>query len=220
MAKRELYFISGSPPCWTVMLALEMKGVTYEPRRLDNAKREQKSSEYLAINHRGQVPTLVDGDVTVSETLAILSYLDASHPSPPLFGATAAQTGLIWQIICEVDGNLRDAVGDISRPLFRGNSAEFVEQITKASVTARAELELLEERLGSGPCLVCDNASAADLIAFPLVMQLTRALTREEAVALDLGVYPLDDVFPKLAAWTGRLAEIPGFENAYPPHWK
>jgi glutathione S-transferase len=176
MAKRELYFISGSPPCWTVMLAMEMKGLAYEPRRLDNAKREQKSSEYLAINPRGQVPTLVDGDVTVSETLAVLSYLDASHPSPPLFGATAAETGLIWQIICEVDGNLRDPVGDISRPLFRGKSAEFVEQITKASVSARAELALLETRLGSGSWFAGDRASAADLIAFPVVMQLTRAL--------------------------------------------
>jgi glutathione S-transferase len=79
MTERELYIISGSPPCWTVMLALEIKGLSYEQRRLDNAKREQKSAAYLAINPRGQVPTLIDGDVNVSETLAVLAYLERSH---------------------------------------------------------------------------------------------------------------------------------------------
>ena len=46
MSKLELYFISGSPPCWTAMLALEAKRLAWTPRRLDNAKREQNASEY------------------------------------------------------------------------------------------------------------------------------------------------------------------------------
>ena len=43
MTNRDLYFISGSPPCWTVMLALEVKSLPYTPQRLGNTKREQKS---------------------------------------------------------------------------------------------------------------------------------------------------------------------------------
>lgn len=220
MTAPELFFISGSPPCWTVMLALEVKRVDYRQTRLDNAKREQKSSEYLAINPRGQVPTLIDGAVTVSETLAIVSYLDARHPSPPLFGGDAAETAGIWQIICEVDGNLREPVGAISRPLFRGKTAEFADQITKAAVTVRAELGHLEARLASGSWLVGTRISAADLISYPVVMQLARAVARDEATALDLAIHPLDNHFPNLAAWAERLAAIPGFANAYPPHWK
>jgi len=72
MSKRELYFISGSPPCWTVMLALEVKGWNYRPRRLDNSKREQNTSAFLTVNPRGQVPVLIDSDLTVCETTAIL----------------------------------------------------------------------------------------------------------------------------------------------------
>lgn len=220
MTERELYIISGSPPCWTVMLALEIKGLSYEQRRLDNAKREQKSAAYLAINPRGQVPTLIDGDVNVSETLAVLAYLDARYPSPPLFGENAVDTALIWRILCEVDGNLREPVGDISRPLFRGKAEQFADRITEAATDVRAELGLLEERLSSAPWLAGDVISAADLIAYPVVMQLMRAVAREEAIPLNLAIHPLKDNFPNLNAWDRRLAAMPGFANAYPPHWK
>jgi glutathione S-transferase len=58
MTERELYFISGPPPCWTVMLALEIKGLAYGQRRLSNTKGEQKSADFLKLNPRGQVPVL------------------------------------------------------------------------------------------------------------------------------------------------------------------
>ena len=61
MAGRELYFISGSPPGWSVMLALGVKDLDYTPRRLSNSAGDQKSLEYLAINPRGHVPVLLDG---------------------------------------------------------------------------------------------------------------------------------------------------------------
>jgi glutathione S-transferase len=62
MSTHELYFISGSPPCWSVMLALEVKGLNYTPVRLDNSKNEQKAPKFLAVNPRGEVPVLVNGN--------------------------------------------------------------------------------------------------------------------------------------------------------------
>jgi len=220
MTQRELYFISGSPPCWTVMLAMEVKGLDYAPRRLDNAKREQKAPAFLKINPRGQVPVLKNGDVTVCETLALLAYLDAINPEPPFFGTSPDETARIWQIISECDGNLRDAVGDISRPLFRGKGEEFAEQISKAAAQVRDELALLDARLSSQPWLAGEKLSAADLIVFPVVMQLCRAAARENAAPHDLGVYPLSEHFPKLDVWSKRIEALDGFDNAYPPHWK
>lgn len=220
MTARELYFISGSPPCWTAMLALAVKGLDYAPRRLDNAKREQKSPEFLAVNPRGQVPVLTDGDTTVCETLAILAYLDADNPAPPLFGGSPQETARIWQSIGECDGHLRGPVGDISRPLFRGKGEAFAERIAKAARPVREELGLLETRVGSAPWLAGETPSAADLVVFPVVMQLLRAAGREEAERHDLGVYPLADHFPSLAAWAGRMETLPGYDSAYPPHWK
>ena len=220
MTQRELYFISGSPPCWTVMLAMEVKGLDYAPRRLDNAKREQKAPAFLKINPRGQVPVLKNGDVTVCETLALLAYLDTINPEPPFFGTSPDETARIWQIISECDGNLRDAVGDISRPLFRGKGEEFAEQISKAAAQVRDELALLDARLSSQPWLAGEKLSAADLIVFPVVMQLCRAAAGENAAPHDLGVYPLSEHFPKLDVWSKRIEALDGFDNAYPPHWK
>ena len=220
MNQPELYFISGSPPCWTIMLALEVKGIAYEPRRLDNAKREQKSPEYLKINPRGQVPVLVDDGTTVCETLAVLSYLDARYPEPPLFGRSPVETARIWQAICECDGNLRDTVGEISRPLFRGKGRDFADQITGAAETVRCELALIEAGLSKTSWMAGDTLSAADLVLYPVIMQLVRAASREAEAELELGIHPLGTHFPTIDGWCREMENLPGYENAYPPHWK
>ncbi len=205
------------------MLALAVKGLSYEPKRLDNAKREQKAPEFLAINPRGHVPVLIEDDTTVCETFAVLAFLDAAHDTPngapPLFGETPEQTARIWQSISESESSLRDQIGDISRPLFRGKGAEFADQITSNAEKVLAELSLLEARLESDPFLAGDALSAADLIAYPLLMQLGRAADREEAKAFDLA-YPLPDHFTRISQWTDRIAALPGYDTAYPPHWK
>jgi len=220
MTQTELYFISGSPPCWSVMLALEVKGVGYESRRLDNAKREQKSPDYLKISPRGQVPVLIDGGTTVCETLAVLSYLDAAYPEPRLFGTDPGDTARIWQAICECDGNLRDTVGEISRPLFRGKGREFTDQITEAAARARDELALLEATLGADDWIAGEALTAADLVVFPVIMQLLRASAREQEADLTLHIHPLADYFPQIAGWCGKMETLAGYESAYPPHWK
>lgn len=220
MTQREIYFISGSPPCWSVMLAMEIKELAYTQRRLGNTAGEQKSEAFLAVNPRGQVPVLTDGDVAVCETLAILSYLDAIAPEPPLFGETAVDTARIWQIVSECDANLRGPVGDISRPIFRGKGAEFADRITAAAETVRDELSLLEVRLAATPWLAGETLSAADIVVYPVLMQLLRAAAREDEASLSLGIHPLDTHFPHLGAWTSRIQALPGYDNAYPPHWK
>lgn len=168
------------------MRALEVKGLAYTPRRLDNVKREQKSPDYLAINPRGQVPTLVEDDITVCETLAILSYLDAAIPAPALFGSSPIETAKIWKNICDCDANLRGPVGEISRPLFRGKAAEFVDQIKQAAETVQDELAPYETTLKDNDWLAGKALSAVDLIAFPVIMQLLRAVGRENAAPLQL----------------------------------
>ena len=125
----------------------------------------------------------------------------------------------VWQTICECDGNLCAPIGDISRPLFRGKGTEFTEQITNAATTVRKELALLEAPLSSNSWLAGEALSAADLVAFPMLMQLERAVAREEAKPMGLDLQPFDTYFPCIAAWRGRIEALSGFGNAYPPHW-
>jgi glutathione S-transferase len=115
---------------------------------------------------------------------------------------------------------LRQPVGEISRPLFRGKAQEFAKQITDAASIVQNEFALLETRLAAGPWLTGERVSAADLVVYPVLMQLLRAVSRDDSASLDLPFRSLNDHFPKLFAWLKRLDTLPGYDNAYPPHWK
>ena len=98
----DVYFISGSAPAWRVLLALEVKGLTYQPRVLETSKKEQKEAWFLEINPRGQIPVIKDGEVVVTESLAILHYLEKRNPDPAIFGETPKQTAEVEQTVHEI----------------------------------------------------------------------------------------------------------------------
>src|SRR5687768_18390379 len=114
----ELYWGSGSPFAWRVMLTLEVKGLAYQSKLLEFSKGEHKTPAYLQLNPRGKVPTLKDGDYVVNESLAIMSYLDRKYPEPQLFGKTPEETGLIWRFLTECEAYLLSASAKVVRPIF------------------------------------------------------------------------------------------------------
>jgi len=69
------FYYSGAPNPMKVALMLEETGLPYEPVPVDTRKGEQHKPEYLAINPNAKVPAIVDGDVTVFDSNAILLYL-------------------------------------------------------------------------------------------------------------------------------------------------
>jgi glutathione S-transferase len=60
------------------------------------ANGEHKSSEYLALNPLGKVPTVKDGNFVIYESLAVMAYLDKRYPDTPIFGVSPQDTGTIW----------------------------------------------------------------------------------------------------------------------------
>ena len=69
------FYYSGAPNPMKVALMLEETGLPYEPVPVDTRKGEQHKPEFLAINPNAKVPAIVDGDVTVFDSNAILLYL-------------------------------------------------------------------------------------------------------------------------------------------------
>jgi GST-like protein len=69
------FYYSGAPNPAKVALFLEEAGLPYEPIPIDTRKGDQHKPSYLAINPNGKVPAIVDGDVTVFDSNAILLYL-------------------------------------------------------------------------------------------------------------------------------------------------
>jgi len=92
----KLYF-NGSPNPTKVILFLEESGLAYEPIPVDTRKGEQFTPAYLAINPNGKVPSIVDGDVKVFDSNAILLYLgEKTGKFVPPAGAQARGELLSW----------------------------------------------------------------------------------------------------------------------------
>ncbi len=216
----EVFWGSGSPYSWRVLLALTVKGVPYESRLIQFSKGEHKAPEYLAMNPRGKVPTIRDGDYTLYESMAILRYLEAKHPEPALFGTSPEETGRIECAIQEWEHYARGAAFDIVLPLFFGQADARADGIRAGAEVVHRELGRVDQLLANRAYVAGDSLSAADLLVYPDVQSLQRAAAKEAAAPFELGLLPLAERYPNLAAWCTRIETIEGFEATYPPHWR
>ena len=72
------------------------KGIDLQAKEVSIPQREQKAPDYLAKNPRGQTPILeLDDGTVIAESVAIMRYLEALHPEPPLFGTTPLEIARI-----------------------------------------------------------------------------------------------------------------------------
>lgn len=215
----EIYWISGSPFAWRVLLTAEVKGIPYEGKLLEASKGELETPEFLAINPLGRVPAIRDGSFTLHESLAIMVYFDRKHPDPPLFGRTAEEAGRIFQCISEYISDFGPSNQRLGRSIFFGqplgpNEAKEVREKIQAS------LARLETYVESNVWIAGPDLTAADIVAYPGLKLLLRASQRPEAASLDLPLGGFETRFSALAAWMQRVEQIPGYEKTYPPHWR
>jgi maleylacetoacetate isomerase len=79
-----LYHYYRSSSSYRVRIALNLKGVPYEMFPISLLQHEHKSADYLKINPQGLVPTWIDEKISLSQSLAIIEYLDERYPQPQL----------------------------------------------------------------------------------------------------------------------------------------
>ena len=128
-----------------IRIALLEKGVEWEIRDLDMAGKEHKSPGYLAINPYGRVPALVDGDLRLAESSAILGYLEATHPEPPLVPADVAGRAEVEMHTKLCDLQLAAHVGTIIFPKrFIPESRWRLEAMADASKAIARHLAVLD----------------------------------------------------------------------------
>ena len=86
----QLYTYYRSQASFRVRIALNLKGLAHEDTFLHLERGDQFAADYKALNPQMVVPTLIDGDTKLFQSLAILEYLDETYPEPPLLPKDAA----------------------------------------------------------------------------------------------------------------------------------
>jgi glutathione S-transferase len=214
------YWGSGSPFAWRVHLALEHKGLQYESQLLHFDKQEHQSPQMLKMNPRGRVPVLKDGDYVVFESVAILYYLDMKYPQPPIFGSSPEEAGVIMRVICEFQSYTEPLVQKITGAIFADQVAADIDNLTDAMHVVGREARTIEGRLSKEQWIVGEKYSAIDMVIFPWLQLLRRALNRSAAAELGARFLPMERNYPALARWIHRIESLPGYERTYPPHWR
>lgn len=103
-----LYSFFRSSAAFRVRIALNLKGLTadYTPINLRKGDGEQYEPHYRAVNPQSLVPALEDGGHVLTQSLAILEYLEETHPKPPLLPAVpwerARVRSLALAVACEI----------------------------------------------------------------------------------------------------------------------
>ncbi|HST91800.1 MAG TPA: maleylacetoacetate isomerase [Brevundimonas sp.] len=198
------YWRSGA--AYRTRIALELKGLSYEQAGVDLRTGAQRSDAFMALNPQGMVPALeVDGAV-LTQSPAILEWLDEAHPTPPLLPsdpAGRAQVRAMAALIgCDIHplNNLR--VGKALRETFGADQAAVDAWAARWIAPGFAALETLTARHGDGWCFG-PAPTLADCYLIPQIYSARRFNV------------PLD-AFPGLLAIDRAATGHPAFAAAHP----
>lgn len=95
----KLYWHRFSLMPWRVRLALHEKSLAYESVMTDLSARQERT-EFLKLNPFGQIPVLVDGDLVMAESMAIVEYLDEKYPDPALMPSDVEARAIARKLMC------------------------------------------------------------------------------------------------------------------------
>src|ERR1700758_1699917 len=152
-------------------MVLEEIGQKYELVLVDRAKNAQKSKEYLKINPNGRIPVLVDGDLVLSESAAIVLHLVDQHPSCGLAPEVGTpERAKFYQWLTFLTNSLQEELMIWQYPERLAGDDAAAGEVVKRGAEARASafLDVIEDHLkANGPLFLGNKLSAAD---FYLVM--------------------------------------------------
>ena len=211
----DLYYLSGSPYAWRVLLALEHKKLQYKRIDLSFENGDFKSESYLALNPRGKVPVLVDERVTLYESPAILEYLEDKYRDSGnnLLPKEVGERAISRRIINEIDVYLDPASRRLLMATFFTPKEKWNEEkISKAVESLIRELKYFDdyfERSAANGTL-----SSVEFSMFPIIALVLRL----EKLKSDLGFSQA--MSNALRQWLSALEGLKLFQTTRPPHWK
>jgi len=204
----ELYSYFRSSASYRVRIALALKGLPYDYLPIHLVKGEQVQAPFSDVSTTRLVPLLKDGDALISQSLAIIEYLEETHPQPPLLPADALGRARVraiaLDIACEIHplNNLR-----VLRYLVDEMKVSEDEKTRWLRHWVEDGLAAVERQLAGHPATgrFChgDAPTLADAVLVPQVFNAQRFACR------------LDHV-PQVMRIFGECSALPAFANAHP----
>ena len=206
----KLYHYYRSSAAYRVRIALNFKGIPWETALIDLRApvSAQHTPEFRAVNPQGLIPVVADGDTVITQSLAIIEYLEETHPDPPLLPRSTADRAharsLALAVACDIHplGNTR--VLKYLRETFGAD-----ENAVNAWVGEWIGLgfRALEERVrhlsGDGRHMFGREVTLADVCIVPQMYNARR--------------YKVDvQPYPRLRAICEHLGGLPAFARAAP----
>lgn len=202
-----LHAVSGSPGSWKVWLTLEHKKIPYRIEFLSYDAGDNQKPAFLALNPRGQVPVLVDGKFVLSESGAIVEYLEEKWPEPRLLPGDARERARVRQLALDAHFYFETA--------FRNIQPSANERVPAADRVKKLmdELALIEREL-TGDFRAGSQVTLADFTLYPMLALMRRLAGRFEIKQLT------EAIGPRTGGWMKRIETLPYFDRTYPPHWR
>lgn len=199
-----------STAAYRVRIALNLKGADYRLLPVNLLKGEQKSAEYKQHNPEGLVPTLEAESAVLTQSMAILEYIEESIPAPALLPRgpidRAQVRAFAQSIACDIHplNNLR-----VLKYLVNDMGVSEEEKLTWYHHWIKTGFTSLEARLANndhgGPFCFGETPSIADVCLVPQVYNANRFNC------------PLDD-YPNIRRIEAHCLTLPAFEKARPEH--
>jgi len=208
----KLYHYFRSSASYRVRIALNLKGLSYEAVAVDLLKSAQRSAEYLALNPEGLVPVLVEGQRPLTQSLAIIEYLEETCPQPPLLPrdpqGRALVRALALAIACEISplnnsGVLKYLKGPLAADE-RAVNAWYAQWIGRGFEALEKEVS---RTTGDGRHMYGTAVTLADICIVPQMYNARR-------YQCDLTPYPT------LGAICAHLETLPEFARAAPERFE
>jgi glutathione S-transferase len=190
----KLYDLELSGNCYKVRLLASLLHTPLEIVPVDFMGGAHKQPEFLSLNPLGEIPVLVDGDLVLRDSQAILVYVARQYGGEQWFPSAPVEMARVMQW-------LSTAANDIARG---PNDARLVDKfgyvldVEQARTKAHRIIGIIDQHLANRPWLELERPTIADIACFPYI-----ALSHEGGVPLD--------AYPNVADWMARIKALSGF---------
>ena len=128
MSVLELHAFPASSPSRALHMTLDLLGLEYKYVQVNILEGEQRQPEFLAMNPQHTVPVLVDGNLTITESRAAMTYLVTQHKPGQLYPASAKKRSQIDQLLYWNIGTFWSRVGECVFPVCFGKTSTIPEE--------------------------------------------------------------------------------------------